>query len=92
MQIQQYDDKQMKWREGHALDGEGKKKEVKHFNMVDVLTVQEWIWNFLTNGSHHKKGTKVEKRKTEKMNQFWLQCIYTCKCHKDTPCVAILNK
>jgi hypothetical protein len=26
------------------------------------------------------------------MNQFGLQYIYTWKCHKETPCVAILNK
>jgi hypothetical protein len=26
------------------------------------------------------------------MNQFKLQYIYTQKCHKETPCIAILNK
>jgi hypothetical protein len=41
--------------------------------------------------NHHKKGTKVERKKIE-MNQFRLQCIYTWKCHKETPHVAILDK
>jgi hypothetical protein len=26
------------------------------------------------------------------MSQFGLKCIYTWKCHKETPYVAILNK
>jgi hypothetical protein len=34
----------------------------------------------------------VESRKIEERNQFSLQFIYTWKCHKETPCVAILNK
>jgi hypothetical protein len=47
--------------------------------MADVLPI------------HHKKGTKVERRKTEEINKFRLQYIYTCKCHKATPCVTILS-
>jgi hypothetical protein len=38
------------------------------------------------------KGTKVERRKMEGMNQFRIQYIYTWKCHNGTPCIAILNK
>jgi hypothetical protein len=26
------------------------------------------------------------------MNKLGLQCTYTWKCHKETPCIAILNK
>jgi hypothetical protein len=33
---------------------------------------------------YHKKGTKVESRKTEGMNQFRLQYLYTWKCHNET--------
>jgi hypothetical protein len=42
----------------------------------------------------HKKGTKVEWRKLEEMNQLGLLYIYTWKYHKETPCVATfsLNK
>jgi hypothetical protein len=39
-----------------------------------------------------KKGIKVERRKIEEMNQFRLKYIYTWKCHKETPYVAILTK
>jgi hypothetical protein len=35
---------------------------------------------------------KVERRKIEDMNQFKLKYIYTRKCHKESPCRAILNK
>jgi hypothetical protein len=35
--------------------------------------------------------TKVERRKIEQMNQISYN-IYAWKCHKETPCVAILNK
>jgi hypothetical protein len=37
-------------------------------------------------------GTKVERRKLEEMNEFGLKYIYTWKCHKETPCIDILNK
>jgi hypothetical protein len=40
--------------------------------------------------NHHIKGTKVERRKKEGINQFSLYYIYTC--HNETPCVIILNK
>jgi RNase P subunit RPR2 len=40
----------------------------------------------------YKKGTKVERRKIEEMNQIGLSYIYTWKYHKEIPCVAILNK
>jgi hypothetical protein len=39
-----------------------------------------------------KKRTKVERSKIEEMNQFVFYFIYIWKCHKETPCVAILNK
>jgi hypothetical protein len=42
--------------------------------------------------NHHKKGTKVAWRKIEGMNQFRFQYMCTWKCHKETTCVAILNK
>jgi hypothetical protein len=35
---------------------------------------------------------KVERRKIEGMNQIRLHYIYTWKFHKETPCLAILNK
>jgi hypothetical protein len=44
------------------------------------------------NISYHKNGTKVQRRKIEEMNQLRLQYMYTWKCHKETPCVSILNK
>jgi hypothetical protein len=34
----------------------------------------------------------VERRKIEEMNQFGLHYTDTWKCHKETPCVAVLNK
>jgi hypothetical protein len=36
-------------------------------------------------------GTRVEWKKIERMNQFGLKYIHTWKCHKEIPCVAILN-
>jgi hypothetical protein len=43
--------------------------------MVDVLSIQEWIYNFLTGWKHHKKGTKVERRKNGDVSQIGLQYI-----------------
>jgi hypothetical protein len=34
----------------------------------------------------------VRRGKIEEMDQFGLSYIYTWKCHKETPCIAILNK
>jgi hypothetical protein len=34
---------------------------------------------------------KVERRKIEGMNQLKFYCIYTWKCHNETPCIAILK-
>jgi hypothetical protein len=54
--------------------------------------------------NHHKKGTKGERRKIEEMNLSILVIIYIkmyiilyvyiyiWKCHKETPCIMILNK
>jgi hypothetical protein len=40
-----------------------------------------------------EKGEKyLESRKIEKMDQFVFSYIHTWKCHKETPCIAILNK
>jgi hypothetical protein len=41
---------------------------------------------------NHKKGTKVERRKIEKMNQTGLYYIYTWTCHKEIPYKTILCK
>jgi hypothetical protein len=38
-----------------------------------------------------RKGLK-QKEEKEQMNQIVLYCIYTLKCHKETPFIAILNK
>jgi hypothetical protein len=34
----------------------------------------------------------TERRKIEQMNQIRLQYIYTWKCHKETPGVAVFHK
>jgi hypothetical protein len=47
---------------------------------------------FLNLLKYHKKGTSIERRKIEGMNQFKLKYIHTLKCHNETPCIAILNK
>jgi hypothetical protein len=39
----------------------------------------------------HKKGIKVERRKTE-LSQLGFKYMYTWNYHKETPCVFILNK
>jgi hypothetical protein len=39
-----------------------------------------------------RRGIKGVRRKIEEMNQFRLQYIYTWKCHKETFCIAIVNK
>jgi hypothetical protein len=41
---------------------------------------------------HHKKETKVERRKIEQINQFGISHIYTWKRYNETPCIAILKK
>jgi hypothetical protein len=46
---------------------------------------------FKTVESPHKKGTKVERRKIEGMNQFRLYYIYM-EMSRWNPCKAILNK
>jgi hypothetical protein len=40
--------------------------------------------------THNKKGTMIEEK--QEMNQFRLLYMYTQKQHKETPCIAILNK
>jgi hypothetical protein len=40
--------------------------------MFDVLSIQEWIQNFLIGWKHYKKEAKVERRKIEEMNQIKL--------------------
>jgi hypothetical protein len=42
--------------------------------------------------NHHKKGIKVERSKMEEMNQNRAIIPILMKRHKETPCVAILNK
>jgi hypothetical protein len=39
-----------------------------------------------------RKGLSLRKKKKEEMNQFRPWYLDTQKCHKETPCVAILNK
>jgi hypothetical protein len=39
--------------------------------------------------NHHKKETKIERRKIEGMNQFG---FYIWKCHSEILCMDILNK
>jgi hypothetical protein len=59
---------------GGGVNEEGKKK--KKVNMVDVLSIQVWIWNIKTCWNHLKKRTKVERRIIEGMNQFEVWFIY----------------
>jgi hypothetical protein len=40
--------------------------------MVDVLSLCKNEYRFLNLLNHHKKRTKIERRKIEKMNQFGL--------------------
>jgi hypothetical protein len=51
-----------------------------------MLTIFYTCWN------HHKKGTKIERRKTEGISQLRLSYIFTWKCHSETPYRATLNK
>jgi hypothetical protein len=47
-------------------------KETKNLSRVDIFTVKEWIQKSQTDWNYHKKGTKVEWRKLEEMNQWGL--------------------
>jgi hypothetical protein len=78
-------------RRGHIREGEGKRRKLRRriWLMFSLHKNEYRIFKACLN--HHKKGSKVEKRKIEEMNLFRLQYIYTWKCHKVTPCVGILN-
>jgi hypothetical protein len=70
------------WKIGHAkgksLTGEGGwKKEANKVNIVDVLSIQEWIL----------KPVEIIIRRGVRQKG-----AYTWKCHNEIPCVAILNK
>jgi hypothetical protein len=41
--------------------------------------------------NHHKKVTKVERRKMKGMSWFRLKYIYPQKCSNENPCLALLN-
>jgi hypothetical protein len=41
-------------------------------NMGGELSMQKWIQNIYTSYNHYYKGTRVEKRKIEDINQFKL--------------------
>jgi hypothetical protein len=54
--------------------------------MDDVLSIQEWIKNFKTCWNHHKKETKVERRKIEGIE--WIHVIISIykEMSQETPC------
>jgi hypothetical protein len=51
-------------------------KKARKVNMVDVPSIQAWIRDIQTCWNHRKKGTKVERRIMERMNQFDIK-LYT---------------
>jgi hypothetical protein len=58
------------------MGGGGQMKKVKKVNMIDALSIQVWIWDIQTCWNHHRRGTKVERRIMEGINQFWVLYIY----------------
>jgi hypothetical protein len=85
---QQCSEKQVMLREVHIREQKCKRRKLR--GQIWFLYRNEYRI-FKPDEATIKKETKVEGTKRE-VKQFRLYYIYTWKCHKETPCVAILNK